>query len=91
MDFVRSNFGTNVPLPVEHFFPHFLAGLLRTQTDQKVRKKEFIWERFICTKFTSYKIHILEETQLEYLINCVWCPVPVTSFQLWLKNDDARF
>jgi hypothetical protein len=30
MDFVRSNFGTNEPLPVEHFFPHFLAGFLRT-------------------------------------------------------------
>ena len=28
MDFVRSKFGTNEPLPVEHFFPHFLAGLL---------------------------------------------------------------
>ena len=26
MDFVRSNFGTNEPLPVEHFFSHFLAG-----------------------------------------------------------------
>ena len=23
MDFVRSKFGTNEPLPVEHFFPHF--------------------------------------------------------------------
>ena len=28
MDFVRSEFGTNEPLPVEHFCPHFLAGLL---------------------------------------------------------------
>ena len=28
MDFVRSYFGTNETLPVEHFFPHFLAGLL---------------------------------------------------------------
>ena len=26
MDFVRSKFGTNEPLPVEHVFPHFLAG-----------------------------------------------------------------
>ena len=28
VDFVRSKFGTNEPLPVEHSFPHFLAGLL---------------------------------------------------------------
>ena len=28
MDFVSSKFGTNEPLPVEHFFPHFLSGLL---------------------------------------------------------------
>ena len=26
MDFVQSKFGTNEPLPVELFFPHFLAG-----------------------------------------------------------------
>ena len=32
MDFVRSNFGTNEPLPVEHFFPQILAGLLRTHS-----------------------------------------------------------
>ena len=32
MDFVRSNFGTNKPLPDEHFYPHFLAGLLRTHS-----------------------------------------------------------
>ena len=91
MDFVRSKFGTNEPLPDELFFPNFLVGLCAKQTSQKVRKKVFNWQRYICTKVTSYKIHILEETQLEYLINCVWCPVPVTSFQLWLKNDDARF
>jgi hypothetical protein len=55
MDFVRSKFGTNEPLPVEHFFPHFLAGLLCVQqTGQKVRKKVFI-----CTEVTSYKIHTL--------------------------------
>ena len=29
MDFVRSNFGTNEPLPVEHFFPH------RTKSEEK--------------------------------------------------------
>ena len=28
MDFVRSKFDTNEPLPVEDFFPHFLTGLL---------------------------------------------------------------
>ena len=41
MDFVRSNFGTNEPLPVEHFVPHFLAGLLPTHTkpDKKWGKK----------------------------------------------------
>ena len=27
MDFVRSKLGTNEPLPVEHYFPHFLADL----------------------------------------------------------------
>ena len=29
------------------------------QTSQKVRKKVFSWERFICTEFTFYKIHTL--------------------------------
>ena len=29
------------------------------QTGQKVRKKVFNWQRFICTEVTSYKIHIL--------------------------------
>jgi hypothetical protein len=38
MDFVRSNFGTNESLPIEPFFPHFLAGLLRTHS--KPAKKE---------------------------------------------------
>ena len=36
MDFVRNKFGTNEPLPVEHFFPYFLAA---QQTGQKLRKK----------------------------------------------------
>ena len=31
MDFVRSNFDTNESLPVEHFFPHFMAGLGRVR------------------------------------------------------------
>ena len=60
MDLVRSKFGTNEPLPVEQFFPQFLASLLcAQQTGQKVRKKVFNWQRFICTEFTSYKIHTL--------------------------------
>ena len=29
------------------------------QTRQKVRKKVFNWQRFICAEITSYKIHIL--------------------------------
>ena len=33
MDFVRSNFGTNEPLPVEHFFPHFLAEFSLGESD----------------------------------------------------------
>ena len=37
MDFVRSNFGTNEPLPVEHFFPHFLDSLLCVRS--KLAKK----------------------------------------------------
>ena len=36
MDFVRSKFGINEPLPVEHFFPHFLAGLLCEVTSYKI-------------------------------------------------------
>ena len=58
MDFVRSNFGTNELLPVEHFFPHFLAGLLRTH---KKWGKNFQLAEVHCTEVTSYKIHILGE------------------------------
>ena len=32
MDFIRSEVGTNEPLPVENIFPHFLAGLLSTHS-----------------------------------------------------------
>ena len=46
MDFVRSNFGANEPLPVEHFFPHFLAGCC---VCAKWGKK------FISTELTSYQ------------------------------------
>ena len=51
MDFVRSNFGTNEPLSVEHFFPYFLAA---QQTGQKVREKSVQ-----LAEFNSYKIHVL--------------------------------
>ena len=34
--------------PAEHFFPHFLTGLLCDHG-----------QRFICTEVPSYKIHIL--------------------------------
>ena len=34
------------------------------QTSQKVRKKVFNRQRFICTEFTSYKLHILIEAIL---------------------------
>ena len=40
MDFVRSKFGKNEPLPVEHFFPHFLTGLLRTHTANRSKSEE---------------------------------------------------
>ena len=36
MNFVRSKFGTNEPLPVERFFPFAVCA---QQTGQKVRKK----------------------------------------------------
>ena len=37
MDFLRSEFGTNEPLPVEHFFLAF--GRFAVCAQQKVRKK----------------------------------------------------
>ena len=41
MDFVRNRFGTNEPLLVKHFFPHFLAGLIcfRSKLAKKWGKK----------------------------------------------------
>ena len=54
MDFVRSNFGTNEPLPVEHFFLHFLAGLLcvRSKPAKKCStdRGSFVW-KLLLTKF----------------------------------------
>ena len=55
MDFVRSNFGTNEPLPVEHFFSHFLAGLLwRSQPAKKWGKKVQLAEVHL------YRIYFLQ-------------------------------
>ena len=39
--------------PVEHFFPHFLAGSLMWGKNCSTGQK------FICTEVTSYKIHTL--------------------------------
>ena len=39
------------------FGPIFAAHT--QQTGQKVKKKVFNWQRFICTEVTSYKIHTL--------------------------------
>ena len=55
MDFVRSYIGTNDPLTSWTFFPH----CAHSKTSQKVRKKCSTGQRFIFTKVTSYKIHIL--------------------------------
>ena len=62
MDFVRNKFGTNELLPVELFFPHFLAGFLCV-----CRKPAKKWEKkrstgrgsFICTEVTFYKFYAL--------------------------------
>ena len=77
MDFVRSNFGANEPLPVSSLFGWF--AVCAQQTGQKVRGKEFDWQRIICTKFTSYKIHILTSDAINLTAKtvvyyyCVYC------------------
>ena len=38
------------------------------QTGQKVRKKVFNWQRFICTEVTSYKIHTLHIWPSPYIL-----------------------
>ena len=43
--------------PVDNFFLTF--WLVHSKASQKVRKKCSTGQRFICTKVTSYKIHIL--------------------------------
>ena len=64
MDFVRSNFCTNEPLPVEHFFPH----LCLQQTGQKVRKKVFMAEvhlyRIYFLQKQYFSMYILEFTHI---------------------------
>ena len=47
--------------PVEHFFPHFLAGsaLISTDPAKKWGEKCSTGQRFIFTELTSYKIHTL--------------------------------
>ena len=67
MDFVRSNFGTKEPLPVEHVFPHSLAGLLRTHS--KLAKNEeksvqlaeihLCWSYFLQSQNTYFTYYIL--------------------------------
>ena len=55
MDFVRSKFGTNEPLPVEHFFPHFFGRFAVAQrTGQKSEEKSVQ-----LAEVTSYKFHTL--------------------------------
>ena len=59
MDFVRSNFGTNEPLPVEHFFPHFLAGFAVCSSVQ-------LAEVHLYRSLTFYKIHTLRSPLWNY-------------------------
>ena len=60
MDFVRSHFSTNEPVCTK-------------KTSQKARKKCSTGQRFICTKVTAYKIHILgffhEDKYIIYLLS----------------------
>ena len=56
MDFVWSNFGTNELLPVEHFFPHFLGGLLCVRS--KPAKK---WGKSVqLVEVHLYRIYFLQ-------------------------------
>ena len=77
MDFVRSNFGTNEPLPVEHFFflTFWPVCCVCAANQPKSEEKGFNWQRLICTEFTSSKIHILARSRI---------------FRLFMKrNSDA--
>ena len=63
MDFLKIKLNTNEPLPVEHFFPHFLTSLLRTHSKpHKCGEEVFNWRRFIFIEVNSYKIRIFEKT-----------------------------
>ena len=53
--------------------PHFLAGLLCVN-----------WQRFICTEFTSYKIHIL--VYLEYIALRVGCCLRENATIIFIKT-----
>ena len=56
--------------PVQHFFPHFLTGLLflHSKPVKKRGKKSSTGQRFICTEVTSYKIHTL----IRFLFNTLF-------------------
>ena len=68
MGFVISKFGTNEPLPVELFFPHFLAGLLCVLIDRQFPSL-FLSTR--CRHFLS-----IEWTS-------VYCVGRIDTIQLW--------
>ena len=63
----------------------FVRSKFAQQTGQKVRKKVFNWQRFICIEVTSYKIHIL--TNLSRLGNFNILPLfSVTHINQYIKN-----
>ena len=74
---VRNYFGTNEPLTSWTLFSSLfdLFAVCAQQTGQKVRKKVFNWQRFICTEFTSYKIHTyLVEFVVRHFLKLIrWC------------------
>ena len=63
MDFVRSNFCTNEPLPVEHFFPHFLAGLFTANRPKSVQLAEVHLYRnyFLQNPYFSGILEVVEQ------------------------------
>ena len=61
MDFVRSEVGTNEPLPVENFFPLFLAGLLYVHS--KPPKKCSIGRGLFVSNLLLIKIHTLANSK----------------------------
>ena len=64
---------------------YFWGCIFHTQqTGQKVRKRVFNWQRFICTEFTSYKIHIL--VYLEYITLRVGCCLRENATIIFIKT-----